>query len=106
MTLSLIGNEAALTKEKTMPHHPMLDLFSADHWRKKRADYMQGARGCRDALLKQGYARDDERVKKALEFWVYRARNAHAFALGRKPVIPNMAVITNEGAFSLPMYAK
>lgn len=84
-------------------------LADPEHWRKARASYMQGARGCKATLTNpNGYWRydpQDPRVKKAVDFWLHRARNAHAFALGRKPVIPNFVCIDGGFVYQGPLYA-
>ena len=83
-------------------------LLSPSRWRNARAKYMAEARACRATLTDpQGlwrYSPDDARVAKAVEFWLHRARNAHAFAMGRKPI--GNFVIVNRGEFYQgPLYA-
>lgn len=84
------------------------DLLNSDRWKKKRTEYMIAARACRDALTNpEGYWKlepTDPRVKEAMSFWVHRARNSHAFALGRKPVIPNVIVISDARVYSGAAY--
>lgn len=78
----------------------MMGIIHADYWRKARTEYMDAARACRDALTRADgywcYERTDPRVKIALGAWVQRARNAHAIALGRRPVMPNVIIIQND----------
>lgn len=75
----------------------MFGICDPEYWRNARKGYMDAARSCCAVLTDPNgywkYKRDDTRVKKALAAWVHRARNAHAFALGRKPVIPNFISI-------------
>lgn len=84
-------------------------IFEADHWRKARKGYVDAARQCKATLTdKDGcwsYDTSDERVKLAMDFWLHRARNAHAFALGRKPVIKNFYYADNNGSYSGELYA-
>ena len=79
----------------------MSNLFSKSRWAANRAEYLDAARRSRETLTDPSgfwrYASDDQRVKDAVAFWIHRARNAHAFALGRKPVIEN-AIIGVYGA--------
>jgi hypothetical protein len=85
-------------------------LTDAAHWRSKRAEYLQGARNCKETLTNPNghwrYPPNDPRVNAAVAKWVIRARNAHAFALGRKPVIPNFLYMGPEGSYQGPLYAR
>lgn len=88
----------------------MLGIFEPAYWAKARWDYMDAARACLEALTRQDgywkYSRNDPRVKKALGAWVHRARNAHAFALGRKPVIPSFIHIDGGRVTQGALYTK
>lgn len=88
----------------------MIEMFSKANWAKKRGEYLEAARGCRDTLTNPNgywrYDRNDERVKKALTFWIDRARNAHEFALGRKAIIGNMVVINGGQGAVTAIYAE
>ncbi len=87
----------------------MLTFASKATWFKARDEDMKSARSCRAVLTSPnaswGYAPDDERVKAAVAYWVRRARNAHAFALGRKPVITEFIAADGEVAVTGPLYA-
>lgn len=80
-----------------------MQLFSTEHWKQARASYMEAARGCRDTLTNPaghwGYELNDPRVKYAVGVWVDKARDAHAIALNRRPVIEN-AVVIHDGNFT------
>ena len=85
--------------------HPLLaSLTDAAHWRKVRASYLQAARRCKAELVRQGVS--DDRVHAALGYWLTRARNAHAFAMGRKPVSDRFLIINQGSAEIGPLYAK
>lgn len=93
-------------------------------WRTLRAGYLEAARKCRAALtedtqcsyigldgtqhayvMKAKYQPGDPRVHEAVEKWVARAKKAHAFALGREPVVKDFVFIGPEGAYQGPVYA-
>ncbi|HZZ77463.1 MAG TPA: hypothetical protein VFE62_03030 [Gemmataceae bacterium] len=84
-------------------------LTDPERWRKARGAYMQEARRCKATLTDMRshwrYAPDDIRVKEAVAKWVTRARNAHAFALGRKPVIEHFLIIDGNRSCMGPLYA-
>lgn len=83
-------------------------LTDPKRWRKKRADYMDGARGCKATLTNpSGFWRleaNDAEVIKAVGYWVDKARDAHAFALGRKAVIDDFIVIGNGYGVRGPLF--
>jgi hypothetical protein len=87
---------------------PLVRLFEADHWREMRASKLNAARSCRDTLTNPDgfwrYSEDDERVKKAVRFWVARARNCHELAMGRRPV-HQVAVIGGGGMVEGTLFA-
>lgn len=90
---------------------PLLNILtSAPEWRKKRREYFIAARACRDALTNpEGYWRydiQDERVKDAVGKWVARARKAHDFSLGRKPVIENFVMMNSQSVYQGNLYVK
>ena len=80
------------------------------YWGEKRWEYLDAARECRAALTRSdglyGYDASDERVKAAMRFWIHRARDAHAFALGRKPVVSGAVVIASGRASIGDLYAR
>lgn len=88
----------------------MIELFSKEYWQKKRAEYLQCARECKEILTDQGghwsYQISDERLKDAMQPWVDRAKNAHAFALGRKPVICNFYYQDEKISYKGNIYAE
>jgi hypothetical protein len=73
------------------------------YWARKRWEYLDAARECRRVLTSQGglhgYEAGDHRVAQAVGKWVEKARDAHAFALGRKPV--TRAFVLSAGAASV-----
>lgn len=79
-------------------------IFSADRYRRLRAESLQGARECREVLtnpscdLMTRYSPDDPRVKKAVGFWIERARRFHAIAMGRKALSGTFVVIGHGGS--------
>jgi len=82
-------------------------LSDINIWRKKRSEYLQYARQCRDTLVtKRGLSVDDEVVKTAVMWWVKRARRAHAIVMGREPVIDNFVAITSHGTYKGELYAE
>lgn len=87
----------------------MFALTDPEDWKQKRDDSMQSARACRAALTDpNGFWRlraDHPRVRYAVAQWVARARRFHGIALGRRPIIENFAVITNEGTTHGDLYA-
>jgi hypothetical protein len=86
----------------------MRQLFNPARWRNLRNSYLKAARDCRRTLTDpQGhwrYAVDDPQVKKAVGFWVQRARRAHAIALGREPITENAVVIQDGQGIRGPLY--
>jgi hypothetical protein len=93
-------------------------LSTPEQWKKNRASYMEAARSCREALTVPKYSIWNDRephnevfpsdhpvVKEAVGVWVQKSRKAHAFALGRKPVIENFTLIQNGKAASGQLYA-
>ena len=74
-------------------------LTDRGKWIRKRDEAIQMARDTRATLTRPDghwrYPDDDPRVAKAVQFWVDRARRAHAIALGRQPIIRNI-VINNQ----------
>jgi hypothetical protein len=87
----------------------MKNLFTTSHWIKARTEYLTAARACRDTLTNpEGYwkySAEDDRVKAAVQKWVQRAREAHAIALGRRPVIEKAIVINQGEAVTGSLYA-
>lgn len=109
----------------------MLDTWlDPDHWFKKRDDSIRAARDCRRALCTQRKTLDIDmtigekkyhfagepvnvplpadhpKVKKAVGFWISRARHFHDIAMGRQPVIKNLIALTAAGPFRGPMYVE
>lgn len=65
-------------------------LTNKSIWYGKRKEYLQSARDCRDTLInRRGLSADDEVIKRAIMFWVRRAKRAHNIALRREPIIDN-----------------
>lgn len=78
-------------------------ITDPNHWRKLRKDYMDSARACKATLThSDGFWKlspNDKQVKEAVGAWVARARNCHAFALSRKPIMNYAIVVTPQGGF-------
>lgn len=82
-------------------------LTDAKGWFEARDSYMKAARNCRDTLIEaRGHKPGDDRVKAAVGSWVKRARNAHAFALGRSPVIKKAVIIDSHGVSEGSIWAR
>lgn len=81
----------------------------AAYWRNARAGYLTAARECRAVLTDPKgfwrYSPADPRVREAVRKWVARAKKAHAFTLGREPVVKNFVFIGQQGAYQGPAYA-
>lgn len=88
----------------------MTRLGDKEFWKEARDGDMIAARECRDALTNpEGhwrYDKDAARVKEAVGSWVRRARNAHELAMGRRPVIEKVVVITNSATMHGQLLAK
>lgn len=75
-------------------------------WRHQRRSYLQAARECRRTLIDQrGYAPADARLRHAAQFWVNRARRAHAIAMGRE-AITDFLFISEGGSSRGKIYAE
>jgi hypothetical protein len=106
-------------------------LGDSAYWANKRWEYLQAARECRSALIDPRMTlsfawrdcngvdrvlpseiipplcdKDDPSVKDAVGVWVEKARNAHAFALGRKPLISNFVFVDHGVATAGELYAR
>lgn len=85
-------------------------LTDSKSWAKKRQENLDMARRCKEVLTDPNsywrYTPDDERVKLAVNSWVERARKAHEFSLGRKPVIENFVYIGNGINYNGALYAR
>ncbi len=90
--------------------HPFESLADAQRWKNRRDESMDMARSTRECLTKDSgywaYQPSDERVALAVGVWVKRARDCHAIALGRRPVIGKMVIIENGMQASGALYAR
>lgn len=85
--------------------HPFNDILNGltdrAKWLGKREQAMYMARRTRETLTDPQsnwrYPPDDQRVAAAVRVWVDRARHAHAVAMGREPVIPNVIINNQHG---------
>lgn len=87
----------------------MSNILNPYYWQVQRTLYMQAARSCKKALTEKRryelemvsyifgpeYPPNAPQVRDAVKSWVDKARNAHAFAMGRKPIIESILIITN-----------
>jgi hypothetical protein len=87
-----------------------MQLFTKSYWIKTRRNNLIAARECRQALTNPAgfwkYAPDDARVAKAVAVWVEKARQCHAIAMERRPVIENAVVINYGTAQHGSFYAR
>lgn len=95
-----------MQKARTFLQH----LMAAEHWFKKRDDYMLSARKNMRALMRVdghwGYKRDDPRLLQANAVHVRMARRCHDIAMGRIPIVNHFTIANNGDARHGPLYTK
>lgn len=93
------------------PIHPIIDLLTdSKKWSNKRDQNIEAGRKCRDVLTDPNshwkYPPDDERVKEAVGKWVERARNCHAIAMGRRPVISKFVYVSEDNQIEGQLFTR